>query len=451
MILFGLFVLFFYNSVMELPGTLVGIGSALGLVWDAMVDPYIGHRSDRLSHWMGRRHLFMLIGSLTMGISFWLLLSPPVGLGTLTLFLWLLGTTFLFRTTSALFRIPYLSLGAELTSDYHERTRIVGYRSFFGLIGTLGGATLSFVLFFPDTGSPGVDPKLNYQGYPTMGLAFGLVMTVTGLVSVIGTWNHRYCSPTVASMVKSGARNFIQGFLLALKNPPFRKVWFSFSLFFLAVVMTSVTSIHFYNWFVEVRESETISRLQMVLYLGALVGVPLWVWIARYFEKSRLYLVSIGGTIVLLICATFLFGEGSFFGTGNATPLLIGNFVAGMFVSAVWILPGSMLADIGDLDELETGFRREGLFFGILNFGEKMAAGFSILLGGILLDYFVGLVPGQLEQALVARSRVGLIYGLVPAFLLLISALSLRGYSLDRGRLKSIQATLRQRRLEPER
>src|SRR5690606_36492053 len=142
----------------------------------------------------------------------------------------------------------------------------------------------------------------------------------------------------------------------------------------LAVVMTSVTSIHFYNWFVEVRESETISRLQMVLYLGALVGVPLWVWIARYFEKSRLYLVSIGGTIVLLICATFLFGEGSFFGTGNATPLLIGNFVAGMFVSAVWILPGSMLADIGDLDELETGFRREGLFFGILNFEIGRAA-----------------------------------------------------------------------------
>lgn len=448
MILFGLFALFFYNSVMELPGTLVGIGSALGLLWDAVLDPYIGHRSDHLSHRMGRRHPFMLVGSLTMGLSFWLLLSPPQDLGTVALFLWLLGATFLFRTTSAVFRIPYLSLGAELSSDYHERTKIVGYRSFFGLCGTLGAATLSFLLFFPDGGNSGVDPKLDYQGYPAMGMAFGLVMTLTGLISVAGTWRHRFYLSGRKPIVDSDDRHFFRGFLLALRNPVFRKIWLSFSIFFLAVVMTSVTSIHFYNWYVEVRDSETISQLQMVLYLGALFGVPVWVWIARYFEKSRLYGASIVGTIVLLVCATLLFGEGSFFGTRNAPPLIIGNLVAGIFVSAVWILPGSMLADVGDLDEFETGYRREGLFFGILNFGEKLAAGFSILLGGILLDHFVGLVPGQLEQSAVTQSRVGLIYGIVPALLLVISAAVLWGYSLDSRKLESIQEALRKRKGE---
>ena len=77
MIIFGLFILFFYNSVMGLGATWVGIASAIGLVWDALVDPYIGYRSDMCRSRMGRRHPFMLAGSVTMGISLWLLLSPP--------------------------------------------------------------------------------------------------------------------------------------------------------------------------------------------------------------------------------------------------------------------------------------------------------------------------------------------------------------------------------------
>src|SRR5712692_8598891 len=172
MVLFGLFVLFFYTSVMRLPATLAGIGSAAGLVGDAIIDPYIGYRSDNHRGRFGRRHGYMLAGALFTGAAFWLLLSPPQGLGTAALFGWLLGATLLFRFSGAVFRIPYLSLGAELSRDYDERTSIVGVRSFFGLGGTLAAATLSFALFFPNRVA-GIDPKLDYAGYPRMGLAFG--------------------------------------------------------------------------------------------------------------------------------------------------------------------------------------------------------------------------------------------------------------------------------------
>ena len=157
MTLFGLFIVFFYGSVMRLPGTLVGIGCAAGLLFDALIDPYIGYRSDRFRSALGRRHPFMLAGAATMGMAFWLLLSPPQHLETPALFLWLLVTIMVFRFASALYRIPYLSLGADLVSDYHERTKIVGIRSVFGLAGTLAAATLSFALFFPVT-QAGVDP-----------------------------------------------------------------------------------------------------------------------------------------------------------------------------------------------------------------------------------------------------------------------------------------------------
>ncbi len=168
-ILFGVFTLYFYTTVLGLPGSLVGIASGIGLVWDAVIDPVIGAFSDTTQSRFGKRHGFMLAGAAGMGVSFWAYFSPPAGLSLPSLFTWLLITSLLVRTTTSLFAIPYYALGAELSSDYHERTSITGVRSIFALLGTLATATLSFVLFFPET-APGVDPKLNVNGYHAMGM-----------------------------------------------------------------------------------------------------------------------------------------------------------------------------------------------------------------------------------------------------------------------------------------
>lgn len=133
--LFGLFALYFYTSVMGLSGTLVGMASAVGLAWDAVIDPYIGYLSDRADPWLGRRHIFMLVGAATMGLSFWAFFSPPQGLSTAALFLWLLLAGLLVRTTISLYGVPFLALGAELSQDYHERTLIAGIRGALGCLG----------------------------------------------------------------------------------------------------------------------------------------------------------------------------------------------------------------------------------------------------------------------------------------------------------------------------
>jgi GPH family glycoside/pentoside/hexuronide:cation symporter len=147
-----------------------------------------------------------------------------------------------------------------------------------------------------------------------------------------------------------------------------------------------------------------------------------------------------------MAAATILFGEGSFFGTANANPLYAGYAVAGFFASAVWVLPASMLADVADEDELETGMRREGIFFGILNFGEKIAAGFAALTAGALLDTFVLLAPEQTVQAPDTVARLGLVYGVLPAAVLGAAAFVVVGYGLDKKRLAAIQNELGRRR-----
>ncbi|MFQ5741504.1 MAG: MFS transporter [Acidobacteriota bacterium] len=440
MIVFGLFILFFYNSVMGVSATVVGIASAVGLLWDAVIDPYIGYRSDHSKSRLGRRHAYMLAGSLTMGFFFWLLLAPPQGLGPFGLFLWLLVATLLLRLTSAIYRIPYLSLGAELSQDYHERTSIVGIRSFFGLCGTLAAASLSFVLFFPNTTE--IDPKLNYSSYPKMGLAYGAVMMLAGLLAVAGTTAFRFRHPASREEGTGSLRGFVAGFLEALRNPAFRAVWLSFSLFFLAVAFNSVLAIHYFTWYVHIDASTSLSKIQSCFFIGALVGVVSWIWLSKRTEKRKIYLLTILMTGALMMGATLLFGEGHLFGTGNPVPLYFGNALAGFFASGLWVVPGSMLADIADADELKTGQRREGVYFGLLNFGEKIAAGLAVLLGGLLLDYFVLLVPGEAQSA-VTTSRIGLLFGFLPALLLGVSAALILGYRLDHKEVTSIQSQLK--------
>src|SRR5580698_3704214 len=232
MVLFGLFTLFFYNTVMGLPASLVGFAIAGGLVLDAFLDPYIGYRSDRSRHKFGRRHSFMLPGAIALGPCFYLLFSPPRSLGHTGLFLWLFAFWVAVRVTGALYRIPYLSLGAELSSDYDERTIIFAVRALFGLLGALAAAGFSFLVF---TKSSGLDAKLNYDNYPRMGLIFGLLMSLTAVLSTLGTLRHR----SVAEVDRSSrpASQFFAGFALAMRNATFRSVWFYFVVFFLAVVL----------------------------------------------------------------------------------------------------------------------------------------------------------------------------------------------------------------------
>jgi GPH family glycoside/pentoside/hexuronide:cation symporter len=442
MVLTGLFLLFFYNTVLGLPAIWVGIGISSGLIADAVIDPYIGFRSDASRHPLGQRHIFMLVGSLAMGVCFYLLFNPPSALRGSALFLWLLLTSIAFRATSAVYRIPYLTLGAELTDDYHERTRVIGIRALFGLAGTLVAAALSFVVFFPSTPG-GLDPKLSAENYHQMGISFGLMMSVSGLAAFFGTRSHRRLGTGDAS-VRWG--KFFADFRQAMQRHSFRHIWLSCALFFLAVVLNASLSLQFFTWSARIADSTAISWIQGSFYIGALLGVCILMVASKRLDKRNLFL---GNTVViaaLLMAAPFLIGEGKVLGSGSFVALIAGYFIAGVFASAVWVLPSSMLADATDEDDFETGVRREGIFFGILNFGEKVAAGAALLASGALLNFFVHLAPSATTQSPDSVFRLGLAFGLVPGLVLLAACAAILPYRLNSVAVARIQQSIRMRR-----
>lgn len=426
---------------MGLPAALVGIASAIGVVWDAVVDPYIGHFSDTTHLYIGRRHVLMLIGASTMGLSFWAFFSPPDGLSTTALFLWLLISGLLVRSSTSLFGVPYYALGAALSRNYDERTEIVAIRGLLALLGTLLAAALSFVVFFPDTGN-GLDPKLNYAGYSAMGISFGIAMTVVTLIATFATraWSVQ-AAPAQASVQHF---TFQTGIRRSLGNPSFRMLFFSFALCYLALVVNSSLSIHYLTLYAGVSKSTNLSTFQLAFYGMAMIGIGFWWSVSRYFEKRQVYLLGLSALAVIMLSAYFLVGEGHLFGVGNVVALAIGHGLGGFFGSIVWFVPGSMTADVTDEDELTSGQRREGSFFGLLSFGQQMAAGAAILLTGMLVDWFARLQPGLATQPALTSHRIGMLFGLLPAMLLMgAAALSLR-YGLTRARVATIQTTLGQ-------
>jgi len=135
------------------------------------------------------------------------------------------------------------------------------------------------------------------------------------------------------------------------------------------------------------------------------------------------------------------------FGTGNVRALIIGHALGWFFGSILWFMPGSMIADVADEDELATGQRREGSFFGIFFFGQQVAAGVSLLLTGVLVDWFAGLVPGQAAQSPETVWRIGVLYSVLPAVLLGVAAALILRYTLSQQRLAAIRAELDRRRM----
>jgi glycoside/pentoside/hexuronide:cation symporter, GPH family len=440
MVVFGLFLFFFATSVMGVPGTLAGIGAAIGLVWDAVIDPFIGRFSDQFRSQFGRRHLFMFIGAASLGVTFWALFSPPQHLSLAAVCAWLLIASLLARLASSVFVIPYYALGAELSDDYNERTSITGIRAVCGLVGAVAAASLSFVLFFPNT-VVGEDPKLNYDGYPLMGLALGLVMSIGALIATVSTLSWRSSprpSPTVARGVTHGSALF-GGFRVALRNQSFRALFLSFSLIYLGIVINSALAIHFYTYYVEVIDSAALSVTLAAFYGGAIVGALTWSRIARGRDKRSIYLVATIATAALMVSAYLLIGPGRIFGTGDARPLMIGQFCAGLVAGAFWVLPASMIADVADEDQIATGQRREGTFFGIYSFGQQLAAGLSVVVAGIGLDWFARFDPDLTSQPSMTVERIGLLFSVLPMLFLLAGAYLILRYSLTRDRVFAIQ------------
>jgi Na+/melibiose symporter-like transporter len=446
---FELFVFFYYTQVLGLSGTLAGLATFLALAVDAITDPLAGSLSDRTRHRLGRRHPWLYSAPIPLAISFVLLFTPPAGLGQAGLFAWLLGFAVATRVAMTLFHVPHMALGAELSTDYGERTTIVAYRTFFGLTGAGLASVVGLSYFFGATPDH-PNGQLNPASYPTYAGVAGFAMVAAILLCAGGT-HHRI--PRLRQLPVDTSPFRLQGLARemreALSNPSFRALFVGVVIFFVTRGVQSTLGLHVGTYLWELTKDQ-IAQLNAALLAGFVIGLPIWNAVSRRLDKKPTFLLGLGIFSVFVFLPPLLWLVGalpSHESHGYLPALLAMGFVAAFGGAAALITASSMMADVTDEHELTFGRRQEGLFFGALAFAGKSASGIGHQIAGIGIDA-IGFpkeaVPGDVPQHVLV-SLAGL-YGPGIMLLAVIAFVVLMRYRLDRARHVEITLALEARR-----
>lgn len=456
---FGAFLMFYYNQVLGLNGELAGLAIALALIFDAFTDPVAGSVSDRWQGAQGRRHPFIYASAIPLGLSFWLLFAPWVtteDVGQTGMFAWMLVATVLTRASMTLYHVPHMALGAELSDDYDQRTVLVAIRHFFGAVGFIVVFIVGFGVYFAPSAEY-ANGQLDAAAYPPFATVLALIMVASILITGFGTRSRIPHLPQArADEQRVGMADVVGEAFEAMKNDSFRWMMFGFILIIVAFGVAGATGLYMYTFFWE------LDRFQILLVLitgpvGSMVGYGFSRRFFYWLDKRNAMIV--GGLAWMVIHALpvvlFLMGLAPQPGTWAVTLFLTAiTIFAGAAVAQVVVGIGTAMADIADENELATGRRQEGVFFGASAFANKCSAALGSFLAGVVLEYIQWPTGSAVRSAADIPAdtilQLGIWSGPLATLLAIPGVMCLFGYSLNRARLKEIQAQLAARGLGEE-
>lgn len=446
---FSLFVLFYYYQILELSGTFAGAALFIALLFDAVTDPLAGSLSDNLKSRFGRRHPFMYASAIPLALAFFGLFSPPEGLTEFQLFLWLTVFAVLTRGAMTLYHVPHLALGAEMTENYYERTRIVAYRQFFGTFGGLAASVIGLGYFFSDANGG----RLAVENYTPYALTLGVMMVITIWYSAWGTQKEIPHLPVPAPKPRRNV--FVQLVLEvteAAKNYSFRWLFIGVLIVFIMAGVNSALDLHMFQYFWEMTGQQML-YLQVAQIGGLMIGVFFTGILHRYFSKRFGVLLGTGAWAVFQVVPVLLRLLEWFPANGTfalVATLVLMKFAQGLLLQQAFVSFGSMMADVADEHEYEFGVRQEGIFFGAIAFSGKATSGFGNFLGGIGLDVINWPAGTEIKTAADVPPdtlvNLGILYGPVVAAFAIVSVWCYSHYKLTRERHAFILDELHTRR-----
>jgi GPH family glycoside/pentoside/hexuronide:cation symporter len=421
---FSTLLLLFYNQVVGLRADVVGLALLVALILDAFVDPVIGHMSDRLRSRWGRRHPFMYMAAVPVGVLYLFLWNPPFGGSDGAKLAWLFTMAILVRTAISCYEVPSSALAPELTSDYHERTSALGYRYLFGWLGGMTMFLLAFAVFLAPTAAYPVG-QLNPAGYGTYAMVAAVGMIVAILVSAAGTHREIKHLPQL-SPVEASLRKTLAGIVVVFRNRAFRVLLLSGVFSFTAQGLTFALTAYFNTYYWQF-PAAIIGLFTFSVLAGVFLAFVIATAVSRLVGKMR----AAAGCLALYSLAAiapFVCRELGVFpanGTAALLVLLLGiTAISTSFGVASAILGASMMSDVVEDEQMRTGQRNEGLFFAGSFFMQKCVSGLGLYLSGAILalvHFPAGATPGAVEAGVLTRlvltySGLLLVIGWVASF-----------------------------------
>lgn len=439
----------YYNQILGVSASTISIGMGLALLLDAVSDPIVGVYSDNFKSKLGRRHPLMYAAAIPLGIFMALLFAPPSGLDDGELIVWLFTFLILSRLTFTLFSVPWSAMTAELTDSYSERSVIVGWRQIVGhILGALYGFLIFRFIFSASETFP--QGQLNPENYVLFAPLLGGLITMWCLITT-----HFTRDQIQYFYQNSDVQAFSLGYLFrsirsALTNRNFALLLTGSLINFgvLGVLGFFDMYVNTYFWGLT---GEDIAWIAPFMPIGPAIAVLLVINFQAHFEKHHaLVFALVGGMVMSMVGVTarlsglFPDYDSPFFLPAITTIATINAF----FAALTAIMFVSMIADLVDDQELKTGQRQEGAFAAGVAFSTKAVGSLGVIIGGFLLEFFIGFPAGQ-GQTDISEDvlfRLAITDAIVVNSLLLIPAYLISKYTLTRSNFAVVQAALQDRR-----
>lgn len=441
----SVFYALYLTDVVGLEPRLASFGALAGIVWDAVNDPLIGMLSDRLRTRWGRRRPFLLWFAFPFGLGFLILWTAPNWESQIALLVYVTLSFMISDTLTTLVSVPYLSLTPELTHDYDERTSLSSFRTIFQL-----SAAMTVVVAAPMLVDAAIESGASQQqGFILAGAVFGALGSLP--LFLIGWFVRERSAPA-----EQESMPFRETLRVAWKNIPFRYAAGIYMFNWSAVDMIAVTFPFFLLYWVA--QGDLLAKIDIfgvdlalesaffgILMLACILFVPFWSWFARRRNKREAYLLGMTAWIIV---------QGMIFTIqpGDVEYLLFVAALAGIGVSAAYILPDSILPDVIEWDELRTRRRQEGIYYGIRTLIRKLTGALVIFLTLQLLGWSGYRSPPenavQFSQPDSALFMIRLMASLIGAMILFGTIILAWSYPLSREKYVRIEKLLGRRRAQ---
>ncbi|BAY99058.1 putative sugar transporter [Tolypothrix tenuis PCC 7101] len=434
------FLLVFFTNVAGIPAGLAGSILMVGKIWDAVNDPFVGFLTDKTkSRRWGRRLPWLLYGAIPFGVFFFLQwIVPPFSVWGLFWYYVVIGL--ISQVFYTVVNLPYTAMTPELTQDYDERTSLNSFRFTF----SIGGSILSLIL-----------SKIVFSVISDRGQQYIVLAAVCTVISVLALY---WCVYGTRDRVLAFEAKRIQleepqslpfpeQIKIAFTNKPFLFVIGIYLCSWLGVQITASIIPYFVVYCMRLQEAD-VPTVMIAVQGTALVMLFFWSNLSKKVGKKIVYFL---GMILWIIAAAGLY----FLQPGQLTLMYIMAIMAGFGVSTAYLVPWSMIPDVIELDELQTGQRREGVFYGFMVLLQKFGLAFGLFLVGNALQAYgfkeavtgQTALPTQPESALLA---IRLAVGPLPTVCLIAGLVLTYFYPITREMHAEIMMKLQQRREKAE-
>ncbi len=440
-----IFYAIFLTDVVGIDPRLASFAALISVIWDAVNDPIVGNMSDNVRTRWGRRRPFMLIFALPFAGAFLMLWWAPPWDNQLALVVTVTLAYMISDTLQTLVTVPYLALTPELAPKYDERTSLTTFRMFFNLAASLVTAVAAPMIMDAVVKSGATQQ----QAYLTIGALFGGIAVVPFFFIFIFIKEKDSSEEPLKEK-----QTFKQTLAILWKNVPFRYATGIYSMNWIAVDVVSLMLPYFLLYWIakgDLLKQVSIGGMQISLdsvVIGAMMitataTLPLWNFLAQRLSKQRAYMIGMVFWIVVELMVLFI-------PAGAVSLAIVLAVTAGFGVSTAHVIPESIFPDVIDWDELVTDTRREGMYYGAINFIRKTSSALAIFLVLQAIGWMGYQSPPsgaiQFTQSPQTLTAIRLLTGPLIAIFLVVAVTVAMRYPLTRERQAMIHRTLLRRR-----